>query len=231
MNLTAQQLLFLSQLTDSMFPSGGFVHSEGLETYVQSTNLKRIEDLESLLKTRLLCDWAHTDMIALNTAMIAYHDSDLDWIQDIDARLTAMKIAKEIRQSSSRMGRQTLRTLLALWHDPLLLNYQELIRSEQASGHQAIVFGLACAAHQIDPQAALTAYAYSLVSSQISVALKLMRFGQTHAQQLLWRLQAIIEQAVNESLSRSFDEMGAFVPALDIRAMQHEYLFRRLFNS
>lgn len=231
MNLTPRQLLTLTQLTDSMFPSGGFVHSEGLETYVQSGEIAQIEQLEDLLKTRLLYDWANQDMIALHTAMSAYADCNMTLIQQVDERLTAMKIAKETRLSSSRVGRQTLRTMLMILDDPFLSEYQQLIQSKQVAGHQAIVFGLVTSAMDIAPDPALTAYAYNLLSSQVSIALKLMRFGQTQAQQLLWYLQPAIEQAVNHALNTTFDDMGSFVPAIDIRGMQHEYLFRRLFNS
>lgn len=231
MNLTPQQLLILTQLTDSMFPSGGFVHSEGLETYVQSEAITQIEQLENFLTTRLLFDWSQQDMIAVQVAMSAYVDNDMDYIQLLDERLTAIKIAKETRLASIRIGRQTLRTILMLINDPFLETYQTLIQQKTLQGHQAIVFGLVCAHAGIAPQPALTAYAYNVLSSLISVALKLMKFGQTQAQQLLWYLQPTIERAVTQSMQYTLDDMQSFVPAIDIYAMQHEYLFRRLFNS
>lgn len=231
MNLTPRQLLVLNQLTDSMFPSGGFVHSEGLESYVQAGKVTQIEELENLLTTRLLYDWANQDFIALHSAVFAYHKGNMSLIQQVDDRLTAMKIAKESRQSSSRVGRQTLRTLLMLIDDPFLKDYQAKIQSKVMTGHQAIVFGLVTAVVDIDIEPALTAYAYNLLSSQVSVAIKLMRIGQTQAQQLLWHIQPTIEQAVIHAMSHDFEDMQSFVPAMDIYGMQHEYLFRRLFNS
>ena len=231
MNLTPQQLLVLTQLTDSMFPSGGFVHSEGLESYVQAKEVTQIEQLENLLTTRLLYDWANQDFIALHSATFAYHKRNMALIQQLDERLTAMKIAKETRQSSSRVGRQTLRTMLMLMDNPFLQDYQAKIQSKVMTGHQAIVFGLVTAAVDIDIEPALTAYAYNLLSAQVSVAIKLMRLGQTQAQQLLWHIQPSVEKAVIHAMSHDFDEMQSFVPAMDIYGMQHEYLFRRLFNS
>ncbi len=231
MHLTPQQLLVLTQLTDSMFPSGGFVHSEGLESYVQAGEVVQIEHLENLLTTRLLYDWANQDFIALHSAMFAYHEGDIGLIQQIDDRLTAMKIVKETRLSSSRVGRQTLRTMLMLMGEPFLQEYQMKIQSKTMLGHQAIVFGLVTAAVDIDIEPALTAYAYNLLSAQVSVAIKLMRLGQTQAQQLLWHIQPIVEQAVDHAMSKDFQDMSSFVPAIDIYGMQHEYLFRRLFNS
>ena len=231
MHLTSQQLLVLTQLTDSMFPSGGFVHSDGLETYVQSGKLNTIEELENMLTTRLMYDWAHQDMVALQVSMSTYLNGDLTVIKTIDERLTAMKIVKENRLSSMRVGKQTLRTILMLIEDPLLDSYQTLIRQKELNGHQSIVFGLTCASAGITAEPALTAYAYNVLSSLISVALKLMHFGQTQAQQLLWYLQPKISQAVTTAMSLTLDDMQSFVPAIEISGMQHEYLFRRLFNS
>lgn len=231
MNLTPQQLLVLTQLTDSMFPSGGFVHSEGLETYVQSGKITQIEQLEALLTTRLLHDWSKQDMIALHVAMSAYDDCNMQLIYQLDERLSAMKMAKETRLSSTRVGRQTLRTMLMMLDVPFLHDFQQQIQTRKIAGHQAIVFGLITASVNIEPEPALTAYAYNVLSSQVSIALKLMRFGQTQAQQLLWHIQPTIEKAVTQALSGGMDDMQSFVPALDIYGMQHEYLFRRLFNS
>ncbi len=231
MNLTPQQLLMLTQLTDSMFPSGGFVHSEGLETYVQPGEIESIEQVEAYLTTRLRYDWANQDMVAVHVAMSAYRDEDMPTIHVLDERLTAMKIAKETRLASSRVGRQTLRTILLLINTPFLEDYQQAISNKTCIGHQAIVFGVVCASQSIDPESALTAYAYNALSSQVSIALKLMRFGQTQAQQLLWHMQPKIADAVSHALSCQMDNMQSFVPSIDIHAMQHEYLFRRLFNS
>jgi len=40
-----------------------------------------------------------------------------------------------------------------------------------------------------------------------------------------------MQSAVDASLNRTLDDFGSFSPGLDIRSMQHEHLFRRLFIS
>lgn len=231
MNLSVQQLVILQQLTDTMFPSGAFVHSEGLETYVQSGMVTTPESLEAFLRGRLLKGLALSDWVATHCAMDFYHQQQMDALINLDERLTAMKVATEGREASMRIGRQTLRTILASRPDPFLSDYQNAIREQRANGHQAPVFGLVCAASGIEKRATLTSCGYSFVSSQVSAAIKLMRIGQTHAQHIIWRLQPTIEEAVEIALSQTIDTMQSFTPALDIRMMQHAYLFRRLFNS
>jgi urease accessory protein len=231
MDLQAYQLQMLFQMTDSMFPSGAFVHSEGLETYVQRGIVSTAEELGEFLRTRLLEGSAKLDMVALHTAMDIYQQEDTHALHDLDERLSAMKTVKESREASERIGRQMLRTVLGFHEDDFLTDYQGAIRENHMCGHQSIVFGLIAAAFQIEKRAALSAYGYSLVSGQVSAALKLMRLGQTQAQFLIHSSQSIIAEAANAALSRTIQDMQSFTPALDIAAMQHQYLFRRLFNS
>jgi urease accessory protein len=231
LNLTVQQLIALHQLTDSMFPSGAFVHSEGLETYVQAGTIQTPADLEAYLQGRLLRGLALSDWVATHSAMDCYQQQNLSELIALDNRLSAMKVAAEGREASVRIGRQTLRTILNTWSDSFLHDYQTAIRQQAAAGHQALVFGLVCAAQGIAKRPTLATYGYSFVSSQVSASIKLMRLGQTHAQNIIHTLQPSIETAVEIALTQTVETMQSFTPALDIRMMQHQYLFRRLFNS
>lgn len=223
------QFHILLQLTDSMFPSGAFVHSEGLETYVQRGLISNADELGAFLKNRLLEGSAKLDMVALHRAIDIYAQSDLLALQNLDELLSAMKTVYESREASQRIGRQMLRSVLAFHPDDFLSAYQQAIETGTMRGHQSISFGLIAASFQIEKATALNAYGYILVSGQVSAAVKLMRMGQTQAQALIHNSQEIIAQAAEIAISRY--ELESFTPALDIAAMQHEYLFRRLFNS
>ncbi len=231
MDIQASQLMLLLQMTDSMFPSGAFVHSEGLETYVQRGIIQDTGSLASLLRTRLLHISAKQDMVALHSAMDFYHRGDETSLLSLDMRLSAMKTVKETREASTRTGRQTLRTLLALHPDHFMSAFHEAIQLNQAQGHFALVFGVVCASMQMEKRAALMAYGYSQVSGQVSASIKLMRLGQTAAQSVLFALQSTVYEAAEVALQLHPEEMQSFAPGLDIHSMQHEYLFRRLFNS
>src|SRR5687767_8422596 len=129
-----------------MFPSGAFVHSEGLETYVQAGNIQTPYELEAYLQGRLLRGLALSDWVATHYAMDCYQQQNLSELTALDNRLSAMKTAAEGREASMRIGRQTLRTVLNTWTDSFLHDYQMAIRQQAAAGHQALVFGLVCAA-------------------------------------------------------------------------------------
>lgn len=230
MNFDPAQLLLLLQMTDSAFPTGAFAHSGGLETYAQAEIVSTPDALAELIAVKL-ASAAHTDLILIQSAMQAYIVVDYTQIAELDALCSASKLARETREASEKIGRRMLASVMNLLDDVALEHYQREITAGRAAGHHAVVHGLACGALSIEPRAALLAFAYALTANQTAASLKLIRIGQTQAQAVLAGCGMAIDAAVNEALAYTLDDFGSFTPALDIRSIEHEHLFRRLFIS
>jgi urease accessory protein len=226
MNFTSPQLLLLLQWMDSGFPTGAFAHSGGLETYTQAEIVHNAADLARLIAVKLEAATC-TDLIIVHNAMSA----DQAAIRELDTLCSASKIALEARDASEKIGRRMLSSILSLISDPLLVWYKDEIAAERCAGHHAIVHGLACAALGVDPRAALLTFGYALAANQTAAALKLFSIGQTQTQAVLAASGKAIEAAADAALARTLDDFGSFAPGLEIRIMQHERLFRRLFIS
>ncbi|MEO8396177.1 MAG: urease accessory UreF family protein [Chloroflexota bacterium] len=226
MNFTSPQLLLLLQWMDSGFPTGSFAHSGGLETYTQAEKVGNASELEHIIAAKLEAA-ASTDLIVVHSAMTA----DQNTIRDLDTLCSASKIAKEARDASEKIGRRMLSSILNLIGDPTLSWYKDEIAAERCAGHHAVVHGLACAALSVDSHAALLTFGYALAANQTAAALKLFSIGQTQTQAVLSASGKAIEAAADSALSRTLDDFSSFTPGLDIRIMQHERLFRRLFIS
>jgi urease accessory protein len=226
MNFAAPQLLMLLQWMDSAFPTGAFAHSGGLETYTQTEAITSADELARLVEVKLAAA-ATTDLIVVKEAMTA--DSTL--IAQLDVLCSASKLARETREASSKIGRRMLGSVLNLTEDTRLLAYQDEITAGRCAGHHAVVHGLVCGVLGIEAEAALLAFGYALAANQTAASLKLIRIGQTQAQAVLGMSGAAIERATEAALALTLDDFGSFAPGLDIRAMQHEHLFRRLFIS
>ena len=230
MQLQPSQLLMLLQWTDSAFPTGAFAHSGGLETYTQVEVVRTADELARLIAVKL-ASAARTDLIVIHGVMAAYAGPNRARLRELDALLSASKLARELREASEKIGRRMLSNVLNLLADDVLTAYRDDVTAGRNAGHHAVVHGLACAALRLEPDAALLAFAYGLVANQTAAAMKLMSLGQTQAQAVLAAAGPAMADAVELALSRTLDDFGSFTPALDIRAMQHEFLFRRLFIS
>lgn len=223
-------MLMLLQWTDSAFPTGAFAHSGGLETYTQVEAVRSADDLAALIAVKLTSATG-TDLIVIHEAMSACEASNHARLLELDALLSASKLAREMREASEKVGRRMLDNVLNLLDDATLIAFRDDITAGRCAGHHAVVHGLACAALKLEPRAALLAFAYGLVANQTAAAMKLMALGQTQAQAVLASASPTMADAVDLALSRTLDDFNSFTPGLDIRAMQHEYLFRRLFIS
>src|SRR4030081_1329379 len=102
--MKATPLLAALQLGDSSFPSGAFTQSHGLETLVADGEVTSAADVEAVLAAHLSHRLARADLPALLASHRAATGPDLDQLEKIDEALTAVKMTREERQASARMG-------------------------------------------------------------------------------------------------------------------------------
>src|ERR1700679_3415020 len=106
--MPAESFLRLLQFSDGLFPAGGYAHSFGLETLVQSGRVQNANDVSAFLAAYLEGSAAPTDAVAVLSAAKHSLDGALDAPIHLDRFLDALKPAAETREASRQMGRQTL---------------------------------------------------------------------------------------------------------------------------
>ena len=107
----AVDFLRLLQFSDGLFPAGGYAHSFGLETLVQSGRVQHAEEVAAFLRAYLESSAAPTDAVAVLCARKYALAQDFDACVRLDHLLDALKPAGELREASRQMGRQTFRVL------------------------------------------------------------------------------------------------------------------------
>ena len=229
--MTDPRLLSLLHFGDSAFPTGGYAHSFGLETYCQAGLVRGREDLERFLLAQLEGSSGPCDATAAVGTLRAAASQDLAPCHVIDDTLEAMKPVREFREASRQMGRQTLRVAAALTGDARLVAYAGDVDKALAPGHHAVAYGLAAAALGWSPEAAATAYLYSATALLVGAALRLLSMGQLEGQQILWSLHPVIGRVAREAAGRDVSEMWSFAPGLELAGLRHAALDMRLFRS
>lgn len=223
-----KSLLTLLQLTDSFFPTGAFAHSFGLETYVQLELVNDPETFERFLRSTLHHGIRNGDAIAIG---LTYKATEIKAVVDLDARLTAMKVARESREASIKIGKQFLRNAVILERNETLNGYARRVRSGRCAGHHAIAYGLVASAAKIDLFSSVLGYLHAHVVGQVSAAVRLIPLRPTDGQEIIQGIRPDLIDIARFAERASIDDLSGFTPGLDIRSMQHERLYSRLFIS
>jgi urease accessory protein len=224
-------LLTLLQFADGLFPTGGFAHSFGLETYVQDGRVRDREGLEAFVTAHLEGSAGPADAAAAAIAARLSTRADAEgWIA-LDARLDAMKSVPEFRTASLQMGRQSLRIAVGLGDDPFLARVARAVDDARAAGHHGTIFGAIVGRGGVEPEAAATAYLYSTAELLVGAGLRLIALGQLDGQRVLAALRARIARLAAAAAVATVDDLWSFNPALELAGIRHATLDARLFRS
>ena len=231
-----ERFLAVLQLSDSAFPSGRYTLSHGLETFAQSGHLTVPADasaLAALLSDSLRFGFAPSDGVALacaHRALGSDGDLDLDLVTEIDLRLTAIKLPREVRAASLRTGRAVLATSASM-SGPALHAYAARVRDGSSPGNHAVVVGLLSAEAGVPCLEAVVGELYAFSSGWVAAAVRLGLVDHRSAQTLLYRARPVIADAAAEALQHDVAQISSCTPLLDVMSMRHEQAELRLFAS
>lgn len=225
------QLGALLHLVDPTLPIGGFNHSNGLETFVQQRKVDSKASLEEYVQTQLLQNWVYNDGAYLSLAFDAMDANDLNRLLGLDQELAATKIARESREGSYKLGVRLLKIFIRYEQHPLLAEFQQAVVEKRCQGYFPIVFAMVAQAMKLDKAETLYAFYYNAAVGAVTNGVKLIPLSQMDGQDILFDLRQPIAEAVEQSLNPDLEWLGAATLANDIRAMQHEQLYTRLYMS
>ncbi len=226
-----ERFLSLLQFADGLFPAGAYAHSFGLETLVQYGEVKDAAGVEAYLRAYLEGSAGPMDAVAALCAQRAAASEDLAACLALDETLDAMKAARELREASRQMGRQTLRVAMNLSDQALLAEFSRAVTKELTPGHHSVTFGMIGGVMRWDAREAACAYLYSASAALVGAALRLLPLGQLAGQRILWNARPLIAKLAEDAQQMNQDDMSSFAPALEIAGMRHEFLEARLFRS
>lgn len=216
--------LTLLQCLDPLFPTGGYTLSNGMETYTQKGIVCSSKTLEEHLSSYIY-------MLSFNELAFAARSAKGGDLRRLDELLTAIKAPSELRNGSIRQGTRCMQLMRDIADCPRLSEYGRLTDSGECLGHHCIAVGVLISDTETELYDGLCLYGYSLLSSMANHAAKLVPLRRLDAQSALAAALRFVPSAAERAASVSDDELGSSFCGFDIRSMQHESLFSRLYIS
>lgn len=232
MDINLRNSLLLLQINDPLFPIGAYTHSYGLETYVQKGIVKdKITAQEYILST-ISSSLLFGDMLALK---LAYgFSNDIASLIKLDEMYYASKAPREIRMAGEKLGARFIKNIRALsleYATEDFIDYCSLIEKDICKGQIAIVYGLFCASTGINLDSAIMSFSYAQVSGIVNNCVKLVPLSQTDGQIILNKSFSRIFDSIKELETLTLSDLASSTPAFELRSMQHEVLYSRLYMS
>ncbi len=220
--------LSMFQLCDSMFPTGAFAISNGIESMYASGHIRTAADIECLNAMYVEQQVGPTDCVAAIFAYDMAKQDDVDGIVRLDEMFQSQRPVRESRDASSRSGTQLCRCVAKFQEKTVMLGkYLEAIKKKRASGAHPVSFGICCQslgiAREVVPQMLL----YNFVAGNVGAALRLGIIDHYEAQVVIHNLKPIMYRAAQRSCST--DIMWQFCPQAEIVQMSHEVLDSKMF--
>ena len=221
-------LLPLLHLCDSLFPTGAFAHSDGLEWATDRALVASAADLGEWMDASLSQPLARADGPAVWLAWHAFAGHDWRALAVVNAEAFALRPSAVSRQATRAMGVRLVRTWQQLYEPAGLHEMAAAIDAERTMTLPA-AFGVVCASVGVEARAAVEAFIYTRLAATASAAMRLMAIGQHDAHRVLAsRLQAV--GPVVDAIAVQ-PVISSFAPAQDIAALSHQYVRSRLFRS
>ena len=199
----SEKQFYLLQVNDALFPIGGYSHSQGLETYIQRGIVHDVDTAREYITHKIKWNLAYTELLAARLAYEAAEKKDLKELLYLEELLEASRIPMEQREAARKMGSRFAKTIEKL--------------------------GLSISENGIFRE--YLHYLYAQTSAIVTNCVKTIPLSQTSGQQLLSGCYGEFDEILKDVMTRSEEDMCLFAPGFDIRGIQHEKLYSRLYMS
>lgn len=223
---------FLLQVNDALFPIGGYSHSYGLETYIQKGIVHDEDSAQEFIHKRLKYNFSYNEFMAVRLAFEYALREDLEAISRLEEIMEAGKIPRETREASRKPGSRFIKTLSALElpvQNSIFDKYREARKGK--SVHHAVAYGVFCGAAGIAENEALEHFIYAQTSAMVTNCVKTIPLSQSSGQKLLSGCYPLLQELTKKVTELGEEWLGLSGPGFDLRCMQHEGLYSRIYMS
>lgn len=213
--------------TSPSYPTGAFSYSHGLEWAVEERSVHDLTTLVGYIHAVLARGGGWIDAVLFARAYETAHDAAV--FDEIAELAAAFRGSAETALESHQQGAAFLAVTRKAWPHPMLDAFAE--RHGDAPIAHSIAMALACAAHGIPCEPALSAWLHATAGNLVSAGVRLIPLGQTDGQIATARLAPRIAAVATDASATPLDDFGTATPLLELCSIRHETQYTRLFRS
>jgi urease accessory protein len=218
----------LLQLSSQTLPSGGYSHSQGLESAIERRVVTDEFSLGRWIADSLEYSMGSFEIPCLLAMVDAWAKQDAALAAGLNDEYLATRESAELRAAAVQMG-HSLRALLYVLPDvPQWL--AERLRAIQEPSLPC-AWSAAASAWRIDAVDAAIGYSWAWTENQVLVAMKTLPLGQSAGHRVLLGLGPRLAELAQDRVASAAQPWSNFAPGLAILASQHETQYSRLFRS
>ncbi|KAL3657941.1 hypothetical protein V7S43_017146 [Phytophthora oleae] len=227
------------QMVDSLYPTGGFAHSLGLEAATQE-GLVTASSLRGFLSASLHQSANFALPLVFSAHQIVAESDSIDLVEPVlslNCRATALYSNHVARKASFAQGAALLRLALSTYGpsyprvQTLLTIRKEAKKRKQGGVHHAVLFGVVCALLGVSAEPVQRMYLFVTTRDVLSAATRLNLVGPLEAAKLQFEMTQLLEEVFRAKKNRAVQESYSSAPVLDLIQAMHDQLYTRIFNS
>jgi urease accessory protein len=217
--------LWVWQLIDSNFPSGGFAHSGGLEASVHHGQVADAEGVRAFARQTL----AQAGRSALPLVTAAHRQPER--FAELDA-LSDVFLSNPIANRASRaQGRALVTSAARSFPETPVRSVEERVRREQLAAHHAPTLGVVLNALGVTLADTQRAFLYITLRGVVTAAVRLGLTGSYEAQEIQATIAGDIDSVIHRCGQLTPSEIAQTAPLIDLFQSTHDRLYSRLFQS
>ena len=212
-------------------PVGGFCYSEGLESYLNSKDLKDSNSVKDLIINELKIGQIRLDAKLLIEFFDIFIDlnqgknlkSNLYKLLSLDKWILSSKDSVEMREQQTQMAK-------SLFDLSKEFGFEYLYKKNKKNSWP-LAWSWACYCFEITKLEMVENFFYAWSANQLSAALRIIPIGSTKAQLIQRDLLAIISKVSKEIMDKEIDDIYFGNVGLAMAQQNHNDLYTKLFRN
>jgi len=214
------------QILDSVFPSGAFVHSFGLEPHIVLQKVQNKEELKLFLENLIIDQYQKMEFCAVKKVYKALKNNTIKTLVKEDEKYSCM-LSFEYAKASKDLGQNYLKQLDFGIKNIIVREYFDLVKNNKTYGNEIFILSAYAYELGLDKKTFLLLWTKKSLINIASCSLKISRIKPSDIQQLLFEFDEKIEKLIKNKS----DRFSNFNPLYEEVILSHLNLEPKMFTT